>query len=231
MRRDLVLYGSILLSMILSFSVYPTSVLAADTLTTYAKVGLVEPNTPTDPNDGRDPYDPNDSYPGDDNDSGNNETGSVGKLTLDYVSDLRFGSYQQRQGGLIATLQNTHAMVQVTDARGNGNGWTLQLKPDELVGEQNGSTIDDGYLYLGSLAINKSSDNASASPVSKTLKIPLGTYENIVVAPVNTGLSTWTIGFNQDSDSPTQLVLNDISNAPADHYVGSLSWSLTNAPS
>lgn len=231
MRCDLVLYSSILLSMILSFSVYPASVSAADTLTTHAKVSLVEPVTPTNPNDGLDPYDPDDPYPGDDNDSGNNETGSVGKLTLDYVSDLRFGSYQRRQGGLIATAKNTHAMVQVTDARGSGSGWTLQLKPDELVGEQSGSTIDDGYLYLGSVAINKSSNNASAPPVSKSFKIPLGTYENIVVAPIDTGLSTWTIGFNQDSDSPTQLVLNDISNAPADHYVGSLSWSLTNAPS
>lgn len=122
-------------------------------------------------------------------------------------------------------------MVQITDSRGNGNGWTLQLKPDSLYGEQTGAEISDGYLYLGSEAIRTTSNNISDPPISKTQRLRIGAYSNILVAPVNAGLSTWLLGLNQNSGSPTQLVLNDTSNALADHYVGSLSWSLTNAPS
>ncbi|WP_300559081.1 WxL domain-containing protein [Companilactobacillus sp.] len=231
MRRSYMLSSSILLSAILSFSVFPTNVLAAQSFTTNATVNLQQGPIPNDPNMIRDPYDPDLPYPGDINDPGNDGTGSVGPLTLDYVSNLRFGTHELKQGGLTATAKNTHAMVQITDSRANGNGWTLQLRPDSLVGEQTGASLNNGYLYLGTEAIRKPSSNVSAPPVSKTLRIPIGSYENIVVAPQNTGLSTWTIGLNQDSNSPTQLVLNDTANAVADHYVGSLSWSLTNAPS
>lgn len=231
MRSSQMLISSILLSAMLSFSVFPQAVRAADSLNTHASVNLIDGPDPTDPNKILDPYDPDEPYPGDIYDVGNDGTGSIGQLTLDYVSNLRFGTYQIKQGGLTATAKNTHAMVQITDGRGNGNGWTLQLKPSAMVGEQTGSVLKDGYLYLGTQAIRKPSGNVSDAPLSKTLRIPLDTYENITVAPKNTGMSTWTIGFNQYTSSPTQLVLNDTTNAAADHYVGSLSWSLTNAPS
>lgn len=231
MRRSEILLSGILLSAMLSFSVFPQNVKAQQSLNTHASVNLIDGPTPTDPNQILDPYDPDEPYPGDVNDVGNDGTGSIGQLTLDYISNLRFGSYAIKQGGLTATAKNTHAMVQITDGRGNGNGWTLQLKPGPMVGEQTGSVLNDGYLYLGTEAIRKPSTNMSDPPVEKTLRIPIGSYENIAVAPQNTGMSTWTIGFNQYADSPTQLVLNDTSNASPDHYVGSLSWSLTNAPS
>jgi hypothetical protein len=199
---------------------------------TRATVGLIDGPDPDGPNYIRDPYDPDEPYPGDPNDPGNDGTGSVGQLTLDYVSNLRFGKHEMKQGsGLTATALNTHAMVQITDGRGNGNGWTLQLKPDFLVGEQTGSVIDDGYLYLGSEAIRKPSTNVSQPPVLKTQRIQMGQYANILTAPANTGSSTWVLGLNQDANNPTQLVINSTGNALADHYVGSLSWSLTNAPS
>lgn len=231
MRRSQKLFSIILLSVILSFSVFPQNVLAADTLTTKASVNLIDGPEPNDPNQILDPYDPDEPYPGDVNDPNNNGTGAVGQLVLDYVSNLRFGTHELRQGGLTATAKNTHAMVQVTDGRGNGNGWTLQLKPGFLVGESTSSTISQGYLYMGTYAIRKPSNNVSAPPIAKTQRIPLGQYANIVTAPQNTGLSTWTIGLNQDVNSPTQLVIPDLSNTLADHYVGSLDWSLTNAPS
>ncbi|KRL68186.1 WxL domain-containing protein [Companilactobacillus versmoldensis] len=230
MRLSHKLFGGILIGALLSFSAFRQAVKASDTLTTKATVGLLDGPEPDGPNDIWDPYDPDDPYPGDPADPDNKGTGSVGQLTLDYVSNLRFGSHEIRNGGLTATALNTHAMAQITDGRGNGAGWTLQLRPDYLVGEQTGSVIGDGYLYLGSIMIRKPSTNVSSAPNVKATRIPLGQWENIVTAPVNSGKSVWTIGFNQVESSPTTLVINDLSGLKADHYVGSLSWSLTNAP-
>lgn len=99
MRRSHMLISGILLSAILSFSVFPDQVFAADSGTTSAVV-TITPGNPTTPNKIRDPYDPDSYYPGDPNDPGNDGTGSIGPLTLDYVSNLRFGSHQIKNGGL-----------------------------------------------------------------------------------------------------------------------------------
>ncbi|WP_192917685.1 WxL domain-containing protein [Companilactobacillus mishanensis] len=213
----------------MSFSAFPQTILA-NTLDTHANVSLRAVD-PSDPNKIRDPYDPDLNYPGDSNDPGNNGTGSVGQLTLDYVSNLRFGTHSIKQGGISVPATNTHAMVQITDLRGNGNGWTLQLKPEALVGEQTSSQITDGYLYLGSEAIRKPSDSVSDPPITQSKRLMLGEFDNVLKAPKNTGLSTWILGLNQNTDSPTTLVLNNIDAVQPDHYVGSLDWSLTNAPS
>ncbi|MQS53573.1 WxL domain-containing protein [Companilactobacillus mishanensis] len=99
MRCSRKLISGILLSAILSFSAFPQTILA-NTLDTHANVSLRAVD-PSDPNKIRDPYDPDLNYPGDSNDPGNNGTGSVGQLTLDYVSNLRFGTHSIKQGWYI----------------------------------------------------------------------------------------------------------------------------------
>ncbi|WP_261807035.1 WxL domain-containing protein [Lapidilactobacillus luobeiensis] len=209
------------------FLMAPRPVLG-DAVDSHASIPLSGGGT-TDPVDPRDPQDPDTAYPGDDQDPGNKGTGSTESLSLDYVSNLHFGE-KDRQTAISADLLNQNAMVQVTDQRGSGTGWVLQLKPGLLVGEKTGTVLKSGQLDLGSLmTLKTTSDNVSKAPQIVTQKIYLGDYVNLIRASDLEGRGLWVLGIS-NKKQPAKLNLTLPQEVPADHYVGTLNWSLSDAP-
>lgn len=197
MKRLLWFMASLTLGIM--FTAQSNALANSGSLSTTAKVTLsgdgstkpVNPGGPTDPDD-----------------SGNNGTGSKGKLTLDYV--------------------------QISDRRFTGAGWQLQVKPSPLVGEKDFSEISAAALQLGSASFAKASTtNVSASPTvtdSATSLIPIGSYSLVASANKGTGLGTWLLQVNRSTIAPTKLLVNNADVKQQQTYQGALTWLLTDTP-
>ena len=222
MKRLLWFMASLTLGIM--FTAQSNALANSGSLSTTAKVTLsgdgstkpVNPGGPTDPDD-----------------SGNNGTGSKGKLTLDYVPNLTF-KQQRVTKGQIVTTANRGAYVQISDRRFTGAGWQLQVKPSPLVGEKDFSEISAAALQLGSASFAKASTtNVSASPTvtdSATSLIPIGSYSLVASANKGTGLGTWLLQVNRSTIAPTKLLVNNADVKQQQTYQGALTWLLTDTP-
>lgn len=174
-----------------------------------------------------DPDDPSQPYPGDPADAGNvTGTGSQGALTIDFVSNLKFRTTTAQRGPVKTTATNQRAMVQITDRRSNGAGWTLQVTPSPLRSTQRTLATT---LSLGSAQLQAGAGNVSTAPqIVNTGELTPGIVNNVLVAKPQTGLGTWLLVLNRGAQ-PTTLAIND-QQLTAGDYTGTLAWSLTNAP-
>jgi len=187
--------------------------------------------TPTDDDTAVTPVDPDEPskpYPGDSVDEGNvTGTGSRGQLTIDFVSNLKFGSITTKRDSVSTTALNERAMIQVTDRRATAAGWSLQVTPSPLQNNQQSLTTS---LTLGSIQLQPGENNVSDSPsVVNTGELTPGIVNNVVVAQPETGLGTWLVVLNR-GNTPTRLQIHDLKPNTGD-YTGTMAWSLTNAPS
>lgn len=175
-----------------------------------------------------DPDAPDRPYPGDPADPGNvTGTGSTGQLTIDFVSNLKFNATTAQSGPMTTTATNQRAMVQVTDRRSTGAGWTLQVTPSPLRSAQQTLATT---LNLGSVQLTAGDGNASSAPqIVNTGELRPGIVNNVLVAKPNTGLGTWLLVLNR-GHRPTTLTVNE-QQLTAGDYSGTMAWSLTNAPS
>lgn len=187
--------------------------------------------TPSDDDNAVSPVDPDDPskpYPGDPVDEDNVAgTGSRGKLTIDFVSNLKFNAITTAGGPFKTTAKNERAMIQITDRRATAAGWTLQVTPSGL---QSGQQTLTTSLKLGAVQLRPGAGNVSTAPnVVNTGELVAGLANNVVIAPPNTGLGTWLVVLNR-GQVPTELEVHDRQLRAGD-YTGTLAWSLTNAPS
>ncbi|MFC6165077.1 WxL domain-containing protein [Lactiplantibacillus dongliensis] len=173
-----------------------------------------------------DPNDPSKPYPGDPVDPGNPGTGSKGHLTIDFISNLKFEVESGERGPVTTTAKNQLAMVQISDRRATGAGWTLQVRPSVPTSRQYSlqTTID-----LGAVKIKPVTANVSAAPQLVNRVLRAGLVNNVLVANRQAGVGTWLLVLNQ-TNAPTQLVIHN-QMLHAGNYVGTMTWSLTNAPS
>lgn len=154
-------------------------------------------------------------------------TGSRGKLTIDFVSNLKFNAITTAGGPFKTTAKNERAMIQITDRRATAAGWTLQVTPSGL---QSGQQTLTTSLKLGAVQLRPGAGNVSTAPnVVNTGELVAGLANNVVIAPPNTGLGTWLVVLNR-GQVPTELEVHDRQLRAGD-YTGTLAWSLTNAPS
>ncbi|MNO34935.1 hypothetical protein D3C76_249810 [compost metagenome] len=158
------------------------------------------------------------------------ETGNTGPLTIDNVSPLLFDTHQLAGGKVTYTTTTTNPNVQVTDTRGTGAGWTLQVsatpfkEKTETAKVLRGATVT---LPVGSLVTTPG--NISAAPEARVVELSTDSDktapQNLMVAKVNTGLGTWVDKFSASSvtiDIPAGNLSGD--------YASTLYWSLLDAP-
>ncbi|VDG22459.1 WxL domain-containing protein [Lactiplantibacillus mudanjiangensis] len=176
--------------------------------------------TPVDPND------PSKPYPGDSVDPGNSGTGSKGSLTIDFISNLTFEATSVSSGPVTVAAKNQLAMVQVTDRRDTGAGWTLQVVPEA---PSNGKQTLATSIDLGAVKIKAASTNVSAAPQLVSRQLTAGQVNNVLVADKNAGIGTWLLVLNQ-SNPATKLTIHDTQLTTGD-YQGTMTWMLTDAPS
>lgn len=226
----------------------------------YESNGAVEfiPNTdPTDPVDPTDPDPNNPVEPIDPTDPTGPNPGTAGPLSIDYASSLDFGLnkisnldevYYARAQQFSDGRAATGNYVQVTDKRGNNEGWTLKVK-------QNGqfaaaSTLNDTLTGSAVSLIDAAVDSKSTAvfpTAAATIDLDPAGAESLVMSAkdgegngtfvdvwgdVETVKETDRNGVEVDAEVNKAITLSVPGSTPKDavKYSTLLTWSLSDVP-
>ncbi|AKS68171.1 hypothetical protein RN70_00715 [Staphylococcus schleiferi] len=208
-----------------------TNAIAAET--SQATISFTAPNDPVKPVDPSDP-----SKPLDQGKHNGKATGESGPLTLDYVSNLDFGSHT------ISTAEETYQattlspFVQVSDRRGTGAGWNVTAQLSNF--QQNGeNSLPGASINLTGAEVDSTSKTPKPVPNSNiTLNSGSDSSVNIVKANAKTGalntaqgLGTWItkwLSKGQTNEKAT-LTIPEAAAMPGNH-AATVTWTLSDGP-
>lgn len=158
------------------------------------------------------------------------ETGNKGTLTIDNVSPLLFASHTLAGGDITYTTTTTNPNVQVTDIRGTGAGWTLQVSATPFKDKTDNTKVLKGAIVtlpVGTLLTSQ--DNVSTAPTAKAMELStdsdITAPQNLMVAAANAGMGTWV-----DKFDASQVTIQVPAGNLTGDYVSTLYWSLLDAP-
>lgn len=233
MKKSMVLSTALLTAVTLA-STTLGAVSAADVAPAPAKsfisasfeANTTDPTTPVDPTDPSKPVDPTTPIdpvdPGEDG-NGNTGTGNTGALTVDYVSNLVFGTQKIKDAAYHPTNTNPH--VQVTDKRGTGEGWNLTAKLNEFKG---GSDVAAGAALTFKSGEVKSASTTTAPISPATVVLNAGAdSSSMMSAAKDAGKGTWVDLFKDENISFTVPAGNVKSGV---EYKATVDWTLTATP-
>ncbi|MDZ5759992.1 WxL domain-containing protein [Carnobacterium maltaromaticum] len=154
-------------------------------------------------------------------------TNNEGLLTIDNVSPLLFGENKLEGNEMVLETKTKNPNVQVTDKRGEGSGWNLQVKTADFVDKIDSKKILKGAKLSLPLGTALSQGNIATAPVMSavTLESKDAKPATIMSAAKNTGLGTWVNKFEA-----SEVKLTIPSGNLAGEYVSTLTWSLLDAP-
>ncbi len=181
-------------------------------------------NEPNDSVEILDPADPSQSLTPK---PGEGKTGDTGPLTLDYVTNLDFGTHAVSIAEQTYTATNDpQPFTQVTDRRGTSTGWTLTVQAasfrsggeDTLPGAS--LTFENGTAVSNLNGLNAPQVN---NPINVTTG---GNAVNVTVANVGQGRGTWVTRWSKDD---VKLTIPQ-GTATEGTHTSQLTWTLSNAP-
>ncbi len=178
------------------------------------------------------------------------KTDQEGPLSIDNVivfafQDMELSGSTQRIPLKATTAQN----VQVTDKRGTGAGWNLQVQQSELTDETdpaNIKTLKGAYIEFANPRIVAGEDNVGndLAPVANTNTLfsnntefmRLMNAESEVVDGNGYGMGTWLEYFDNDAPGEDGIAENGIklvvpaSGNMVGDYKGTVTWRLSDGP-
>ncbi len=192
-----------------------------------------------------DPTDPTKPAPVDTDDDGKDdatgdpmpdgETNTVtGTLTLDYVSNFKFGEARINKADSTGVnhfeikpdgVQNNHA--QVTDKQIGSNGWTLSVTASKLSGA-NGDLEGAAYV-IPNAAISNVDGNTAPTTGNGLVTIKADGSET----PVMTASAGEGVGTNYDDfgkEAYLEIALKNVSDTTTGDFTGTLDWNLAATP-
>lgn len=187
----------------------------ADSATSSAHIKLQQGET-TGPVD---PIDP--SEPG-------GETGNEGPLTIDNVTPFEFGTHDIESATQTYSITAENANVQVSDRRGEGQGWTLQVALSTFNDEDDTSKVLKGAtLAIPQGTLKTTEGNVSEEPnnFSVSLAADGQSSATIMQADEKKGMGTWVDAFVSE-----EVQLTIPSGNFSGNYNATLNWSLIDAP-
>jgi hypothetical protein len=187
-----------------------------------------DPNVPVDPNNPDNPDDPNN--PADPDDPDNHGTGNEGPLSLDFVSNITFGTKQISSSDQVYNAQNANARVQITDKRGVEGGWTLTAAATKFVATD-ASELKGAVLSFKNGQAKTTSDNQSAAPTTTDMTFNNTDAKPVMTAPSLAGQGVWLDVFagTEGNNENIQLAV-PAGAAEAKAYTATITWTLAAAP-
>ncbi|WP_317946444.1 WxL domain-containing protein [Carnobacterium maltaromaticum] len=155
-------------------------------------------------------------------------TGNEGPLTIDNASPLLFGENKIEGGKMVFSTTTQNPNIQVTDKRGEGQGWNLQVKTADFVDQVDTKKVLKGAeLSLPVGTVTPAPGNIAVAPTVNA--VVLGSTnakaQTIMFANKNNGLGTWVDKFDASEVKLTVPAGNLVG-----EYVSTLTWSLLDAP-
>lgn len=207
-------------------------VVAADnSATSTNSIRFTADEGPTGPLDPQNPDNPAPGEPIDPEDSGNGGTGNSGSLTLDYVSNIQFGTQKIGSSTMTYHAQNKSPFVQVSDKRGTGEGWTLKATSSGFK-SQNGKELAGAVLSFRNGQVKSQSGNVSAPPVAYDVVFNNADAQLVMASKEGGGRGTWIDVFpgTEGNNTNVQLqVLPGSADALTD-YSAVITWEVSDAP-
>ncbi|MHC5279396.1 WxL domain-containing protein [Listeria kieliensis] len=196
-----------------------TSIAAGDAATSQVQIKL-------QPGNANKPVDP--VVPNEDPNDHTGETGNVGLLTIDKVTPFEFGEHELTEDAETFSITAKNPNIQVSDRRGEGQGWALQVglsafsdaKDTDKVLKGAELVIPDGHLQT-------TAGNVSKKPEEFAVKLEADGkgMATLMQADKDSGMGSWADVL--DGKDIKLLV-------PAGNYSGeysaTLNWSLVDAP-
>lgn len=224
------LAATTLLSATLLTGVLANAAESGDATTTTAKVtftgGNDDPVNPVDPDDPDNPVNPVDP-----DDPDNHGTDDNGPLSIDYVSNISFGTQEISSDSQVYSALNAEPHVQITDKRGVEGGWTLTASASKFKAEDQ-SELKGAVLSFENGVARKKSDNTSAQPtVNEDVTFNNTEAQNVMSAASLAGEGTWLDVFPGEEGHNTDVQLAVPSgSAQAKEYTATITWTLTAGP-
>lgn len=173
---------------------------------------------------------------------------TAGPLSLNYVSDIQFGSYDLADSETIfyASLDTIKYadsskqrfkrpnFVELTDNRGLNTGWRLTVKQNGQLKNADGAELNGAKLAFNNTSI-VSLDEITATPTGFTKDaVLLNDNQNVLVmaAKNGTGMGSWSVNFGQDDtegERSISLTVPKDSVKEKGHYTTSLTWTLSDS--
>lgn len=155
------------------------------------------------------------------------ETGNTGQLTLDAVSAFNFGDStvdNPNKTNKAIVIDGGKLGLQITDARGTGQGWVVKASMTEFKSED--KTLKGAELFIPSGTVVTTGIDETASP--ETFAVTLnGSPIKVMNAKKDKGLGTWTNLFEGNGENVSLTV-------PSGNHVGQykadITWTLEDAP-
>ncbi len=188
--------------------------------------GVVTP--PVDPTN---PDNPNVPNPVDPTDPTNPGTGQTGPLSIDYVSNIKFGEHKITGKDIAYKAKNANPFVQVTDLRGAGEGWHLSAKISEF---KSGNKVlkgaklsfKDGVVKAGSTS------NISLAPTKSDVLFDNEKGKPFMSAKDKGGRGTWLTVWSGTDQANESIQLNVVAGTAEANteYTSTITWELEDAP-
>ncbi|HGL5645169.1 TPA: WxL domain-containing protein [Enterococcus faecium] len=202
---------------------------AKDSTTSTAKITFTGDNTdPVDPINPDDPDNP--VNPVDPDDPDNHGTGDNGPLSIDYVSNITFGTQDISTTSQVYNAENAEPHVQITDKRGVEGGWTLTAAATKFIASDN-SELKGAELSFKNGVAEKTSDNTSEAPATSDLIFDNTEAKTVMTADSLKGQGTWLDVFKGKEGNNKNVQLSVPSgSAQAKEYTATITWTLTAGP-
>ena len=200
-----------------------------DSATSTAKITFTgdnsDPVNPVDPDDPDNPVNPVDP-----DDPDNHGTGDNGPLSIDYVSNITFGTKDISTTSQVYNAENAEPHVQITDKRGVEGGWTLTAAATKFVASDS-SELKGAELSFKNGVAETTSDNTSKAPVTSDLIFDNTEAKTVMTADSLKGQGTWLDVFKGTEGNNINVQLSVPSgSAQAKEYTSTITWTLTAGP-
>lgn len=194
-----------------------------------------EPTKPMDPENPKEPIDPVDPTTPDKKPS----EGTKGPLSIDFVSSLRFGeqviSFKDKtyfaKAQEFADGSQKMNYIQITDNRMNGASWTLSVKQNGPLKDEEGHELDGAKITFHNAEVLSSNQMPELSLVKDSFEVT-NDIQDVLVGKSGTEESTYVYRFGDEETKESSIQLEVPGETPkyATTYKTSLTWLLSDVP-